>query len=254
MKHMAEPTQGKSESATGLHGAARLSNGGLACRQLAARSEQMSREEARRRVGHDIRHELSTIMLLASVLSEAPDLGGESRQRAHQLLVEARWLDELLRAYEGALSDPPPDHGKRGAPIRADAIAIDVVAPIKLAMDTRLIVEARPAWVCVDRLALWRALRNIIVNALEAAGEKGTVVVRVDDVDGQVIIDVKDDGPGFDEEAVSATSLGLSIALDLVESWGGELRIRRNELGGCGVRMMLPSAYADRRTVDVVGA
>src|SRR3954468_14644006 len=39
-------------------------------------------------IRHDIRHELATIMLLASLLESAGDIGAESRRRARQLLGE----------------------------------------------------------------------------------------------------------------------------------------------------------------------
>jgi signal transduction histidine kinase len=250
---MAELTQRAPVVTGGTFGGTTSSATATEAEALAGSSERVSQQEARRRVGHDIRHELSTIMLLASVLSEAPELGVENQQRAHQLLGEARWLDELLRAYERALTEHGSDDGKRSAPLRADAIVLEVVAPIRMGSTTRLIVEARPAWVFVDRLVLWRALRNVIVNAVEAAGEHGTVIVRVDEVEGGVVIDVKDDGPGFAQGAVTETSLGLSIAFELVQSWHGELTIRRSELGGSAVRMVLPSAYPDRRVAGAVG-
>src|SRR6266566_1968667 len=53
----------------------------------------------RRQVAHDIRHELATIMLLASTLMASKDLGNENRLRAEQLLIEARALSELLQEY-----------------------------------------------------------------------------------------------------------------------------------------------------------
>jgi Histidine kinase-, DNA gyrase B-, and HSP90-like ATPase len=61
----------------------------------------------RRRIQHDIRHELGTINLLASVVATADDIGPTSRRRIEQLLGETRWIDHLLRQ----LDEDDPDDG-----------------------------------------------------------------------------------------------------------------------------------------------
>jgi len=56
----------------------------------------------RNQVVHDIRHELGTIMLLASALMTSTNLEPENHVRAEQLVGEARWLNELMHAYDAA--------------------------------------------------------------------------------------------------------------------------------------------------------
>src|SRR5829696_8393350 len=68
----------------------------LASGTLASEGDFLDRQKIR----HDIHHELATIMLLASVLRSADDVGQASRSRADHLLGEARWLELLLTAYE----------------------------------------------------------------------------------------------------------------------------------------------------------
>src|SRR3954447_21459158 len=67
----------------------------------------------RRRIRHDIRHELGTIIMLASAMSVADDVGPASRRRVDALLGETRWLDHLLRRLDED-DDPPADnlHGR----------------------------------------------------------------------------------------------------------------------------------------------
>jgi signal transduction histidine kinase len=191
-----------------------------------------------RQISHDIRHELGTIMLLASLLSGAPDVGPESRGRARQILGEARWLDELHRAYEDAAPDGD-GWGVPRQPIRVDAVAAEVVAAMRLSTLTRIDYTAPETWAQADRLSCWRALRNLIGNAVRAAGPDGHVDVRVLAEDGWAVIQVDDDGPGFGAVAPGLGSLGLGIVQDMVAGCGGELEIRRGELGGCCVRLRL---------------
>ncbi|HEU4421104.1 MAG TPA: hypothetical protein VFR67_01030, partial [Pilimelia sp.] len=55
----------------------------LDLREIALAAEQ---SRLRRQISHDIYHELSTIMLLASLLGSAPELDPGSRERARQIL------------------------------------------------------------------------------------------------------------------------------------------------------------------------
>jgi hypothetical protein len=195
-----------------------------------------------RQISHDIHHELGTIMMLASLVSIAPDVGAESRERARQILGEIRWLDELQRAYEAltvapeapALSGPP-------VPMRLDALAADVVSAMQLSTLTRITITAAETWARTDRLGYWRALRNMIDNALRAAGGSGHVEVSVSTVDGWAVAQVDDDGPGLGQVPPGLSSLGLGIVQDLASARGGQLEIRRGALGGCCVRLLLPA-------------
>src|SRR5436305_14054292 len=98
----------------------------------------------RRQLSHDIHHELSTIMLLASMLSSAPDVGADSRNRARHILEETRWLDQLHRAYYGNL-------GAAGRvqltadPIRLDLLAAEVVGVSPFSTYVEISFSATPS-------------------------------------------------------------------------------------------------------------
>jgi len=207
------------------------------------------RATVRRQISHDIHHELSTIMLLASMLSSAPDIGPDSRERARQILGETRWLDQLHRAYEDSVAEPDDAALRAAEPIRLDAFTAEVVAAMQLSTFTRISFVPHEVWAHVDGLAFWRVLRNLIGNAVRAAGADGDVEVRVEAVDGWAVAQVDDDGPGFGAVPPGMASLGLGIVQDLAAAWGGELEIRRGVLGGCCVQLRLPSAPppAERR-------
>jgi signal transduction histidine kinase len=163
----------------------------------------------RLQVGHDIRHELSTITLLASVRTSSKDIGPVSRSRVGQILAETHWLGELIRAY-----DQTPDGGGRDSQaedvIRLDLLAADIVRPIRLSSNTRVSLTADAVSARVNRLAFWRALRNIVCNAQEAAGPDGQLAVVISEVKGFAIVEVEDDGPGFDPQRATP-SQGLNI-------------------------------------------
>jgi signal transduction histidine kinase len=123
-----------------------------------------------------------------------------------------------------------------------DVIAGTVVGALRLATTTRLVLLAEEAWANVESLALWRAVRNVVDNAVRAAGPHGIVQVRVTSADGWTVIQVDDDGPGFGAGPGGSGSLGLGIVRDFTAEYGGSLEIRRAELGGGCVRILLKAA------------
>jgi signal transduction histidine kinase len=198
----------------------------------------------RRQLRHDMRHELATIMLLASVLESAPELGPDTRKRSRQLLGEARRLEELQRAYEDSFEEHPDPGRFAPDPVPLDVVAREVVDASCLSTPTTISLRAGAAWAYVDRLAFWRALRNMIGNAVRAAGPAGRVEVRVESSDGWSIVQVDDDGPGFGAGASGTDSLGLEIVRGVADRWSGRLEIRGSELGGCQVRLRMRATTA----------
>src|SRR3954469_25846197 len=193
----------------------------------------------RRRIRHDIRHELGTIIMLASAMSVAEDVGPASRRRVEALLGETRWLDHLLRRLDK--DDGGPEEGLPGLErVRVDEIVGEIVAGLRLASIRRVGYESGPAWAHIDRLALWRGVPKNLDNACRIATDR--VEVSVTGEDGWTVVQVDDDGPGFGRGAAGLASLGLGIVHDLVSIYGAGVEIRRCELGGGRVRVLLPSA------------
>jgi signal transduction histidine kinase len=197
-------------------------------------------ERLRRQLNHDIQQQLGTIMMLASVIGSADDVGIASRIRSEQILGEARWMRRLLRAYDAVRE--PTDPAAQPRPVSVDRIAAEVVAALRLSGPTRVTLRADQAWADVEELGLWRALRNVVDNAFRAAGGQGTVEVKVRVADGWTVTQVDDDGPGFGAGPPGLASLGLGIVQDFTTGSGGALQIGRSTLGGSRVQIWLPAA------------
>ena len=99
---------------------------------------------------------------------------------------------------------------------------------------------------------LYRAVYNVLVNALQAIGEQGRVVVQGQvREDGQTIFEVMDSGPGFADYCLKAldpfyttkdngTGLGLPIVQSIITSHGGRLELENSREGGALIRFVLP--------------
>ena len=94
----------------------------------------------REQLSHDIRHELGTVMMLASLLADSLDVGSAGRRRADQLVVEARWLAALQDAVDDAATAPVLE------PIRVDLCAGQTVAVLELSCATAIDLTASAVW------------------------------------------------------------------------------------------------------------
>ena len=109
-----------------------------------------------------------------------------------------------------------------------------------------------------DREDVLELLGNLLDNACKWADSTVSLDIRHQDQSYLLLID--DDGPGIPEvrrdevlgrgnrldEQVDGHGLGLGIVKDIVESWGGALRLLESPSGGLQIRIQLP----DRNTPD----
>ena len=110
---------------------------------------------------------------------------------------------------------------------------------------------------------LQQVLLNFVVNAEQAivASSRlpGRITIRACDIDGRVMLEVEDTGPGIptDNEAKlfqpffttkpvgQGTGLGLSISYGIIDSLGGRIGYRNASAGGAIFYFELPAASAE---------
>jgi two-component system heavy metal sensor histidine kinase CusS len=123
-----------------------------------------------------------------------------------------------------------------------------------------------------DREALVLAVRNLVTNALDWAGKRGTVTVSAHRDGDRVRVRVEDSGPGVapgDHERIfqpfargtprngnrAAFGLGLALTRTAVENQGGTIAVSDSALGGACFTALLPKrpprAVRSAQRVDV---
>lgn len=112
-----------------------------------------------------------------------------------------------------------------------------------------------PCMVCGDRRRLLQALRNVLLNAIEAMPGGGRLQASLQVTTDQVILAIEDDGPGFSQEAMARASelffsqkeggmgVGLCVVQEVLQAHGGRLVIgAARQAGGARVELQWPSA------------
>ncbi|WP_298860917.1 transporter substrate-binding domain-containing protein [uncultured Sulfitobacter sp.] len=118
----------------------------------------------------------------------------------------------------------------------------------------RIVITPDMPAVKVEPTCFDMVMRNLITNAAKHHDKrKGTITIRGYINQGQVVIDVEDDGPGIspaDQERVfepfsrltqtEGTGLGLAFVQRTVAAWGGEITLRSAPVRGCIFSITLP--------------
>ena len=110
-----------------------------------------------------------------------------------------------------------------------------------------VLTGATPLTVVAGPLGLRRALRNLIINAATHGG--GAAVALIDDT-AEARLEISDGGPGIPEELIpqvfepffrvnpgrkqssGGAGLGLAIAREIIERFGGSITISNRPEGG----------------------
>lgn len=118
--------------------------------------------------------------------------------------------------------------------------------------ELRLDLPATPLWVCSRAQHLHQIFMNLVLNALQAAGDRGAVQVRASRSSGRVRVEVIDSGPGLpDGEAArlfeplfttkeGGIGLGLAIVKKLVVELAGTVSLANRPEGGAVAAVVLP--------------
>jgi two-component system NtrC family sensor kinase len=209
-------------------------------------------------VAHEINNPLGGILAFAQIMSQderTPDDKESLRLISDAAMRAKRIVESLLR-----FSRIPKEH-ERGS--------VDLV---KVVDDALLILQAslRDGKLTVVRQLdaahtlgnanqIQQVVVNLIVNASQAVGGKGRIVVHTGPAaPGRVVVSVTDDGPGVPPELVErvfepffttkpegqGTGLGLSICYRIAEEHGGSIRLENPREGGARFVVDLPAESA----------
>lgn len=210
-------------------------------------------QQLARRLAHEIKNPLTPIQLAVEELRGRYQ-GDDERftkllEQASEIVIEEVESLRRLTTEFSAFAKLPEVELR---PVELRELLDECSQSLTLLRSERgdVVVELPPTDIVVelDRMMMKRVLDNLVRNAVEAfdaTGEDGTVVVRgARDDDGAVVIIVEDDGPGIDDEErrrvfepyyttkETGTGLGLAIVKKIVLEHGGIITLDSREAGG----------------------
>ncbi|MBX3056729.1 MAG: sensor histidine kinase KdpD [Anaerolineae bacterium] len=215
-------------------------------------------------ISHDLRTPLATITGALSSLHDDADLLSEEARREMVLTAweEARRLNRLVgnllditRLESGAMR-------VMRHPVEAPELVAAALAQMPHRLEGRLLELAIPddlPLVLADFSLMVQALVNLIDNALKYAPPDEPVQIEATAQGNEVMIAIKDRGPGLPETererifekfyraappGVGGTGLGLAISKGIVEAHHGRITAQNRPGGGAVFMIWLPVAEA----------
>ena len=192
-------------------------------------------------LAHEIRNPIAAIRLHGQLLEQTEPAS------AGLIVYEAAKMEDLLNQCMFLARPEPP----RKTEITLEELIEKTVQVLKPAADhakVHVAVTASPSRrVQADMHRLGQVFHNIILNAIQAMPEGGTLSITVSEKD----IRFADTGPGFSPTALRRAAntlysekeggmgLGLSVARKIVRAHDGHLVFRNRTEGGAVVRVIL---------------
>jgi signal transduction histidine kinase len=229
-------------------------------------------------LAHEVKNPLGAIKGAAQLLSEPadPSTADPATQEFVGIILEE--VERLDRVVGSVLDYARPSKGDP-SPVDVNAIirrTLQVLAPARHSAVTVSTVLAEDVpMVRADAEQLRQVLMNLISNALQAVGDRGSLTITTRRREGRhpgwsggpgkattdwAEIAVTDDGPGIDPHVFETmfvpfvttknkgTGLGLAISQRMVEDMGGRIEATSSPGSGATFSVVVPSAAEDPGT------
>lgn len=209
-------------------------------------------------VAHTINNEVGYIRNRAYWLRDEPGMSEDALQYVQEIDVSAERLAGAVRSARAGQATP-------------EAFALDEMLQKRIAqwqsnscpesVKVEFSVGSPAIMVYAHREQLWRAVRHLLRNAVEAMNGQGTLTLSLTYLDAsQAELQVKDTGPGIPaplqqrilREPISSKGanrgIGLLMARFMIESMGGSIDLLSSP-SGCGAvfAIRLPLVNEERR-------
>ncbi len=220
--------------------------------------------ELARRLAHELKNPLFPLQITIENLQRSRNASAKQfddqfdevfRESTSTLLAELGHLKTIIGRFSDFAKMPAPQL----EPVDVNQVVREVIqlfeaqlrAPGRPPVETRLQLEADLGEIQADPDQLRRALRNLVLNALDAMPQGGALILRTSRHDSKVAIEVSDAGEGLTPEECDrlftpyyttkqhGTGLGLAIVQSVVSDHKGTITVHSEPGQGTTFRIEL---------------
>jgi two-component system, NtrC family, nitrogen regulation sensor histidine kinase NtrY len=218
--------------------------------------------ELARRLAHELKNPLFPLQLTVENLVRARRQSSDQfdevfDESAQTLLAEIANLKTIIGRFSDFSKMPSP----KRQPTQVNEVLRDVArlfqaqlqAPGRAPITARLELDDRAGSIAADPELLHRAISNLVLNAMDAMPNGGTLTLRSHGGEQKITIEVADTGTGLTREECSriftpyytskqhGTGLGLAIVQSVVSDHDGTIAVESGAGRGTTFVMELPS-------------
>jgi two-component system, NtrC family, nitrogen regulation sensor histidine kinase NtrY len=219
--------------------------------------------ELARRLAHELKNPLFPLQLTVENLVRARQHTPEQfeevfRESSRTLLAEIANLKGIISKFSDFSKMPQPQL----RPVQVNEVIRDLTklfqaqlaVPGRAKIGCELQLDATLDQIAADSDLLHRAISNLVLNAIEAMPEGGTLTLRTRNDGDRVFIEVADTGPGLTSEQCKhiftpyytnkqyGTGLGLAIVQSIVSDHKGRIRVESEPGRGTNFVVELPKS------------
>lgn len=227
-------------------------------RQRLVQAERVAAwRELARRLAHELKNPLFPLQITVENMQRAREKYPEQfeevfREGTATLLAELSNLKQIIGRFSDFAKMPAPEM----QPVDFNRLVTETLRLFEaqleqahIALNLDLARELRP--VPADAEQMTRALRNLILNAIDAMPNGGTLTMRTSALDGRIRLEVSDTGQGLTPEECErlftpyyttkthGTGLGLAIVQSVVSDHGGHISVESEPGKGARFRIDL---------------
>jgi len=200
-------------------------------------------------VAHEIKNGLVAISTFVELLAQK----GEDKEMAAVVSKELHRINALVSHMLKFASPKPPALSK----VRMHELLDHSLRLLEHQMQGRLIslsrdYRAEPDTIRADESQLQQVFMNLLLNAVDAVGNNGDVIVGTENAGEHLLIFIRDTGVGIPQENLSrmfepffttkknGTGLGLAICRRVVEEHRGKIEVHSQPKQGSAFIVTLP--------------
>lgn len=200
-------------------------------------------------LAHDIKNPLASIQLHAQLMTPQNE---EDAQAVKLIENESEVIAGLVNQWLHLANPLPPKLTRLDLTECIHGVARNIEAQARHAgVDIEINLPA-PVWIMGDAQRLAQAVRNLMINAIQAMPRGGRLNVSGQPVGSCFQLRFADSGAGFSELALAqgtelfftekegGMGVGLNIVSSIITAHGGSLKLQNDPKGGAVIFVLLP--------------
>jgi len=209
-------------------------------------------------IGHDLRNPLQGLQYIVDLQRLRFERLPAEQRSAKDWEKEAQLFDKISEQifYMDKIVGDLQDYARPIVPecevVTVSVLSNDVLASLPHANNVKITTNFDDIKVTVDPYLMHRVFANLILNAMQAMPDGGTLTIYASAEDGSVAISVRDTGVGIPDELkgkifaplatgkAKGTGLGLAVVKRILDAHGGTITFESEAGKGTTFTVTLP--------------